>query len=37
MDTLVSEAPSAIELFKEHRSAIITNAVPGKINVEGLV
>jgi len=34
MDTLVAEAQSAIELLKEHRSALITNAVTGKINVE---
>jgi len=34
IDTLVSEAESAIELLKEHRSALITNAVTGKINVE---
>jgi type I restriction enzyme S subunit len=37
MDTLITEAQSAIELLKEHRSALITNAVTGKINVEGLV
>lgn len=36
MDALVAEAQSAIELLKEHRSALITNAVTGKINVEGL-
>ena len=34
IDTLVSESESAIELLKEHRSALITNAVTGKINVE---
>jgi len=37
IDTLVSEAQSAIELLKEHRSALITNAVTGKINVEAHV
>lgn len=36
MDELVAEAESAIELLKERRSALITNAVTGKINVEGL-
>jgi len=36
IDTLVAEAESAIELLKEHRSALITNAVTGKIDVEGL-
>ena len=34
LETLVSESESAIELLKEHRSALITNAVTGKINVE---
>lgn len=34
LDALVSEAESAIELLKEYRSALITNAVTGKINVE---
>ncbi|HRW25399.1 MAG TPA: restriction endonuclease subunit S [Spirochaetia bacterium] len=34
METLINEAESAIELLKEHRSALITNAVTGKINVE---
>jgi type I restriction enzyme S subunit len=34
IDTLVIEAQSAIELLKEHRSALITNAVTGKINLE---
>lgn len=37
MDTLVTEAESAIELLKEHRSALITNAVTGKINVEAFI
>ena len=36
IDTLVSESESAIELLKEHRSALITNAVTGKINVENI-
>ena len=34
IDTLVEEARDAIELLKEHRAALITNAVTGKINVE---
>ncbi len=34
IDTLVSESESAIELLKEYRSALITNAVTGKISVE---
>lgn len=34
LDTLVAEAESAIALLKEHRAALITNAVTGKINVE---
>lgn len=37
METLINEAESAIELLKEHRSALITNAVTGKINVEKIV
>lgn len=37
IDMLVDETESAIELLKEHRSALITNAVTGKINVEGIV
>ncbi len=36
IDNLISETESAIELLKEHRSALITNAVTGKINVEGM-
>lgn len=36
IDALVSESESAIELLKEHRSALITNAVTGKINVENI-
>lgn len=36
IDTLVSESESAIELLKERRSALITNAVTGKINVENI-
>lgn len=35
LETLVTESQSAIELLKEHRSALITEAVTGKINVEG--
>lgn len=34
IDSLFNESESAIELLKEHRSALITNAVTGKINVE---
>jgi type I restriction enzyme, S subunit len=34
LDSQVSETRSAIELLKEHRSALITAAVTGKINVE---
>lgn len=37
IDTLISETESAVSLLKEHRSALITNAVTGKINVEALV
>lgn len=37
IDSLISETESTIALLKEHRSALITNAVTGKINVEGLV
>lgn len=37
IDMLVTETESSISLLKEHRSALITNAVTGKINVEGLV
>jgi type I restriction enzyme S subunit len=33
---LIDETESAISLLKEHRSALITNAVTGKINVEGI-
>lgn len=36
LDTLVAEAEGAIELLKERRSALITAAVTGKINVEGV-
>lgn len=35
LDALVAEAEGAIELLKERRSALITAAVTGKINVEG--
>ena len=34
LDALVAEAESAIELLQERRSALITAAVTGKINVE---
>ena len=34
IDALVKETRDAIELLKEHRAALITNAVTGKINVE---
>jgi len=36
IDTLIADSESAIELLKEHRSALITNAVTGKINVENI-
>lgn len=35
IDTLVSDSESAIKLLNEHRSALITSAVTGKINIEG--
>ena len=34
LDALVAEAEEAVELWKEHRSALITAAVTGKIDVE---
>jgi type I restriction enzyme S subunit len=34
-DFLISETESSIILLQEHRAALITNAVTGKINVEG--
>lgn len=37
IDTLAAEAQRAIELLKEHRSALISAAVTGKIDVRGLV
>ena len=37
IDNLLTETESAISLLREHRSALITNAVTGKINVEALV
>jgi type I restriction enzyme, S subunit len=37
IDTLITEAERAIELLKEHRSALISAAVTGKIDVRGLV
>lgn len=36
-DSLVAEAQRAIELLKEHRSALISAAITGKIDVRGLV
>jgi type I restriction enzyme S subunit len=36
-DTLIAEAQRAIGLLKEHRSALISAAVTGKIDVRGLV
>ena len=36
-DTLTAEAIRAIELLKEHRSALISAAVTGKIDVRGLI
>jgi len=36
-DTLIAEAQHAIELLKEHRSALISAAITGKIDVRGLV
>ncbi|MDZ5646981.1 restriction endonuclease subunit S [Nitrospirillum sp. BR 11828] len=37
LDTLTAEAQSAIALLKEHRAALISAAVTGKIDVRGLV
>lgn len=37
IDTLIAKAQQAIELQKEHRSALISAAVTGKIDVRGLV
>ncbi|WP_322041366.1 restriction endonuclease subunit S [Burkholderia diffusa] len=37
LDTLKAEAEQAIELLKERRSALITAAVTGKINVSGSI
>ncbi len=37
LDTLTTEAQRAIELLKERRSALISAAVTGKIDVRGLV
>lgn len=37
LDTLTTEAHRAIDLLKEHRSALISAAVTGKIDVRGLV
>lgn len=37
IDTLTAEAQHAIDLLKEHRSALISAAVTGKIDVRGLV
>ena len=36
-DALTAEAQRAIELLKEHRSALISAAITGKIDVRGLV
>lgn len=36
IDSLIKETEEAIGLLKEHRSALITSAVTGKINVEGI-
>jgi type I restriction enzyme S subunit len=36
LDALTAEAERAIELFKERRSALISAAVTGKIDVRGL-
>lgn len=37
IDTLIAKARQAIELQKEHRTALISAAVTGKIDVRGLV
>jgi type I restriction enzyme S subunit len=37
IDTLIAKAQQAIELQKEHRTALISAAVTGKIDVRGLV
>jgi type I restriction enzyme S subunit len=37
IDTLIAKAQKAIELQKEHRTALISAAVTGKIDVQGLV
>lgn len=37
IDELIAEAQRAIELLKEHRTALISAAVTGKIDVRGLV
>ena len=36
-DRIIAEAQRAIELLKERRSALISAAVTGKIDVRGLV
>ncbi len=36
-DTLITQAQRAIELLKERRTALISAAVTGKIDVRGLV
>ena len=36
-DALTAEALHAIDLLKEHRAALISAAVTGKIDVQGLV
>lgn len=37
IDSLITEAERAIDLLKEHRSALISAAVTGKVDVRGLV
>jgi type I restriction enzyme S subunit len=37
IDTLIAKAQQAIELQKEHRTALISAAVTGKIDVRGMV
>ncbi|MCP5243790.1 MAG: hypothetical protein H6940_10230 [Burkholderiales bacterium] len=37
IDELINEAKKAIELLKERRTALISAAVTGKIDVRGLV
>jgi len=37
IDTIIAKAQQAIELQKEHRTALISAAVTGKIDVRGIV